>query len=466
MVSSAPLRPNAQANGQLGRGNPSPYVLVLDERHQPLMPCHPARARVFFRQGRAVVVRHSPFTIRLRDRVGGDRQPVLLGIDPGSKCTGLAVVRQAGETRHALWLGELHHRGEQIRQKLAQRRAYRQRRRTANLRYRAPRFQNRRRPAGWLPPSLYHRVETTIQWVTRLQRWIPISEIAMELVRFDTQALQEPEISGVEYQRGTLWGYEIREYLLEKWGRHCVYCRTTSISLQIEHIIPRSRGGSSRVSNLTLACERCNQRKGNQTAKEYGFPQVQAQAQRPLHDATVVNSTRWTLYHALQTFGLPVAVGSGGRTKWNRLRFGISKRHALDALCVGEVEGVRRWLVPSLIITATGRGAYQRTRVTRHGFPRGILMRRKESHGFRTGDLVRAIVPTGRNSGTHVGRLAVRASGSFNLKTVVRTVQGISHRYCRLLMRADGYTYHWSLTPHKDAPPPRPKGKDLRREAS
>lgn len=427
------------------------------------MPCHPARARMLLQQGRAVVERQYPFTIRLRDRVGGDRQPVVLGIDPGSKVTGLAVARFDGEVRHALWLGEIQHRGGLIRKKLSQRRAYRRRRRSANIRHRAPRFQNRRRPAGWLAPSLRHRVDTTIQWVSRLQRWMPISQLALELVRFDTQAMQQPDIIGVEYQQGTLVGYEIREYLLEKWGRRCVYCQATDIPLQIEHLIPKSRGGSNRVSNLTFACVRCNQRKGNQTAEEYGFPQIQAQAKRPLQDTAAVNSTRWTLYRALQMFGLPVDVGSGGRTKWNRHRFGIPKTHALDALCVGAVEGIASWPSQTLQISATGRGAYQRTRVTAQGFPRGYLMRSKMCHGFRTGDLARATVPTGRHRGTYQGRVAIRATGSFNLKTADQTVQGIPHRFCRLLMRTDGYTYSIINSQTKDAPPPRPEGRGLRR---
>jgi 5-methylcytosine-specific restriction endonuclease McrA len=84
----------------------------------------------------------------------------------------------------------------------------------------------------------------------------------MELVKFDTQLMENPDISGIEYQQGELAGYEVREYLLEKWGRKCAYCSETDLPLQIEHIIPRSRGGSDRVSNLTLACEGCNRLKG------------------------------------------------------------------------------------------------------------------------------------------------------------------------------------------------------------
>ena len=133
-----------------------------------------------------------------------------------------------------------------------------------------------------------------------------------------------------------------------------------------------------------------------------------------------MNATRWALYRALAATGLPVSTGSGGRTKFNRLRFSIPKAHALDAVCAGNMDSitdVRGWQQPTLLITANGRGSYKRTRLTAHGFPRGYLMRSKSVHGFTTGDMVRAIVPTGKKLGSYVARVAVRASGSFNLQT-------------------------------------------------
>ena len=144
--------------------------------------------------------------------------------------------------------------------------------------------------------------------------------------------------------------------------------------------------------------------------------------------------------------GLPVSTGSGGRTKWNRTRFEVPKTHALDALCVGNVEGVTGWSLPTLVVKATGRGSYQRTRLTAYGFPRGSLMREKSVQGFRTGDLVRAVVPTGKKAGVHVGRVAIRATGNFNIQKLSGVVQGISFRHCRVLMRGDGYTYELKHT--------------------
>ena len=89
-----------------------------------------------------------------------------------------------------------------------------------------------------------------------------------------------------------------------------------------------------------------------------------------------------------------------------------------------------------------GRGSYQRTRLTKHGFPRGYLMRQKQVHGFQTGDMVRAIVPTGKKAGTYTGRVAVRKRGSFNIQRSAGTVSDISYKYCTLIQRSDGYGYY------------------------
>jgi 5-methylcytosine-specific restriction endonuclease McrA len=428
-------------------------VFVLDKRKHPLMPCSEKRARLLLARGRAVVVRVYPFTIRLKDRVGGAVQPLRIKIDPGSKVTGVAVVRENGQAQHVLALMELVHRGRHISKALDQRRAFRRRRRS-QLRYRAPRFNNRTKPKGWLAPSLQHRVDTTISLVRRLRALAPVTGISQELVRFDMQKLENPEIRGVEYQQGTLLGYEVRECLLEKWGRECAYCAETDTPREVEHIVPRASGGSNRVSNLALACNPCNQEKDTQTLKSFfatskrlkphqnRLPRVLEQCKKPLRDAAAVNTTRWALYRSLGETGLPIEVGTGGRTKFNRRRLGIPKTHALDAACVGDVAEIFNWHVPMLAIKAAGRGSYKRTRLTKHGFPRGYLMRQKKVHGFQTGDMVRALVPKGTKAGTWLGRVAVRKTGSFNIQTLAGAVQGVPHRNCHLVQKADGYGYH------------------------
>lgn len=418
-------------------------VFVWDKKKRPLMPCTEKRARVLLKRGRAVIHRLYPFTIRLKDRLLEESvlQPVGLKCDPGSKITGVALVRRDetpdGYLDHALHLSEIAHRGDAVRERMQKRAAYRRRRRTAHLRYRAPRFDNRRRAHGWLPPALRSRVDNVLSWANRYRRWAPLAFIEVESVRFDTQALQNPEVSGVEYQRGELFGYEVREYRLEKWGRRCAYCGAAGVPLEIEHIVPQSRGGSHRVSNLTLACRACNQAKGNRTAAAFGHPDVQAQAKAPLKHAAAVNTTRYAIRNGLSAMSLPVRTWTGGRTKWNRERFCLPKTHALDALCVGDMAGVSGANAPVLEITAQGRGQRCRTNVDAYGFPRGYRLRSKTVHGFRTGDLVCAAVPKGKYTGVHIDPVVVRASGSFR----VGKADGIAWRYCRLLQRADGYGY-------------------------
>lgn len=433
------------------------------------MPCSQKRARKLLACGRARVHRLYPFTIRLVDLSfeACKLQPLRLSIDPGSRVTGICVARveptqDADPVMHITFLLELVHRGQAIRDALLRRAAFRRRRRGANLRHRAPRFDNRRRTAGWLAPSLQHRVGTTIAWVTRLRRLAPITHLAQELVRFDTQLMQDAEIRGAQYQQGELAGYEVREYLLEKLGRSCQYCDATGVPLDVEHIVPRSRGGSDRVSNLTLACRCCNERKGNRSVEEFlahdpvRAARIKARAKAPLKDAAAVNATRLALFGALRDSGLTVEAATGGRTKYNRVRLGIAKTHALDAACAGTLSDVRGPAQPALQVTCTGRGSRCRTRVDSFGLPRGYLMREKSVHGFRTGDMVLADVPSGKKAGAHVGRVAVRRTGSFNLQTDRGVLQGISHRHCKLVARGDGYRYgmhqHHNMTTRKGAP--------------
>ncbi len=238
-------------------------VFVLSSSEDPLMPCHPARARELLRDGKAAVYRRIPFTIVLKHRADGDTQPVELKVDPGSKTTGIALVGEFKRGRRAIFGANLSHRGQAVKDALESRRSLRRSRRARKTRYRAPRFLNRTRPKGWLPPSLMSRVDNVQSWGNKLGKFSPLSALAVETVRFDMQKMENPEISGVEYQQGELIGYEVREYLLEKWGRKCAYCYKEGVPLEVEHIVPKSLGGSNRVSNLTLACRPCNEKKGS-----------------------------------------------------------------------------------------------------------------------------------------------------------------------------------------------------------
>lgn len=393
--------------------------------------------------GKASVFRKFPFTIILNKEVDASPEPLELKLDPGSKTTGIAI-KQGDKV---IFGAELQHRGQQIKEALLSRRQLRRGRRNRKTRYRQARFLNRTRLDGKLAPSLQHRVETTLTWVRKLMRFAPIASIVKELVRFDLQLMQNPEISGVLYQQGELQGYEVREYLLTKWHRQCAYCSVENVAFEIEHIQPKSRGGSDRVSNLTLACHDCNQKKGNQdvraflAAKPDLLNRILKQAKLPLKDAAAVNSARWALFNALKETGLPVTTGTGGQTKFNRNRLGLPKSHWLDAACVGNVETLEVLISKPLLIAAKGHGTRQMCGTNKYGFPTRHKSRVQIHNGFQTGDIVSATVTAGKKLGSYVGRVLCRASGSFDIVAKSGRVTGISHKYCSPIHKKDGYSY-------------------------
>jgi len=293
-------------------------------------------------------------------------------------------------------------------------------------------------------------VLNTVTWVKRLQLLAPVSSLSYELIRFDLQKMENPEISGVEYQQGTLYGYELKGYLLAKWKHTCAYCGAKDVPLEIEHVVPKANGGTDRVSNLTVSCRECNQKKGTQDIRAFfsGNParlsEVLSQLKGPLKDAAAVNSTRWRLFEELMETGLPIETGSGGRTKFNRTTQGYRKDHWIDAACVGEtgadidIDGVN-----PLRAKSSGHGCRRMCLMDEFGFPRSGAKTTDPVHGFQTGDRVKAIVPKGKKAGTHIGRVAIRKSGYFDITTPGGKVEGISYRYCRHLYIADGYNYHF-----------------------
>jgi len=322
------------------------------------------------------------------------------------------------------------------------------------------------------------RINNVYNWAQKLMKFGAVSRIAVETARFDTQKLVNPEIAGTLYQQGTLKGYEIREYLLQKWGRQCAYCDKSGVRLQIEHIHAKRWGGTNRISNLAIACGDCNNEKGTRDISEFlahdpkRLEKILAQAQRPLRDAAVMNSIRYAIGNALKSLGLPVSFYTGGRTKMNRIKQGYPKEHWIDAACVG-ITGEDVKIAPNftpLYIRAMGRGNRQKCQMNSHGFPRTKLNKKtgrrepekargpKRVYGFQTGDYVKGTITRGKNKGTYIGRVTIRANGKFEVSSKQKGVAvslpngkslkvNPSWKNCSLLQHADGYSY--SHTPPK-----------------
>lgn len=216
-------------------------VITLDKHKHPLGVCTERRARILLGKRRACVYRYYPFTIIVKDTDIRDIVPkdeYQIKIDPGAKHTGIAVV--CVNDNAVVFYQQIEHRGEQVKNNLDTRRATRRKRRNRETRYRKPKWGNKqlrkdaklmydtKRPNGWLPPSVMSVADNVIAWVVRLCRLFHITGCSFEAVRFDTQLLNNPNISGEAYQHGTLFGYEIKEYILDKYGHTCQYCNGAS----------------------------------------------------------------------------------------------------------------------------------------------------------------------------------------------------------------------------------------------
>ncbi len=360
-------------------------VMVWNMRGLPLMPTTPQKARKIITKGQATVIQRSPFTIQLQYATGETTPPITLGIDAGYGKIGFAALTAKQE----LIVGEVHLRKD-IPAKLTARRHYRRTRRSNKTRYRPRRFNNRDRPKGWLAPSMQHKLESHQRLIAKLQQWLPISILVVEVATFDTQKLQNPEIQGIEYQQGTLTGYKIKEYLLHKWGRKCAYCGKTKLPLEVEHIIPKSREGSDRESNLTISCRNCNQKKANRTAKEFGYPKIHAKAKETLKVVPFMNLVRSRLVDKLNceaTYGFI--------TKYHRIKLGLSKSHANDVFVIAG--GTTQVRSNPYLVSQTRRNNRQ-LQTNRKGFKPAI---RRQRYPYQPNDLIRYNHQAYRVNGTH-----------------------------------------------------------------
>ena len=316
---------------------------VLDQQGKPLMPTtRLGKVYRLLKTQKAHIVSYEPFTIQLDYEPDTHIiQPMTLGVDSGAIHSGYSVANEHREYYSAEVISR-----DDISKRLSDRRMYRQNRRSRKTRYRKPRFNNRKnKKKGWLPPSLEQKVAVQLNEIDHLHRYFPIEKIIIEVAEFDIQKIKDPNISGIEYQQGTLQGYNIRNYLLEKHGRKCFYCGKTVSNFEVEHMLPKSRGGSNRIDNLTLSCHSCNQKKGTLTAEEFIKQTLPAEKvakklkqlskeKRLFKYMAHMNATRWTLYDAINDKYPNVKMTYGYITKYNRIQAGLPKAHHIDAKCI------------------------------------------------------------------------------------------------------------------------------------
>ncbi|AHE95216.1 HNH endonuclease [Campylobacter fetus subsp. venerealis] len=420
-------------------------VLVIDKHKHPCNAISKAYARILLHSKQAVIHRQYPFTIRLKNNNAVKKDTTyVIKIDPGASVTGISIV---DNSNNVIMFAELIHRGKVIKRNLDSRRAVRRSRRQRKTRYRPARFQNRTKPQSWLAPSVKSRADNVINFVRKLKRFLNINKVEIERVSFDTaQMSSEKPLYGSDYQQGTLYQTELRSYLFKKYNCRCIYCGNKAE--EIEHVIPKSKGGTNSVHNLVIACRKCNELKDKLSLKEFGklvgkdFSHLEPK-KLPKY-AAIVQSARNYMFQEIIKIVPDTASYDAWLTKYNREELELPKQHYYDALSVGEINNYKFLTDKVLIISAKGRGSRQMCRMDSYGFPRTSAKAFKSVKGFQTGDIVKAIVPTGLKQGEYLGRVAVRVNGYFNITTQDgSTQQGVGYKFCRLLQRNDGYSYNY-----------------------
>ena len=375
-------------------------VHVLSKDGKALMPCHPAKARKLLKEGKAKPVKGKTgyFTIQLLYGSSGYRQDIVVGIDTGAKRVPIAAVGN----------GKVYYAKEEIlrtdvKKQLSDRSRYRRTRRNRKTRYRKPRFLNRVKtkcsrcgvnnvPKRWkkikrktgkskkkvcngraqlcrkcqgnkgrhqkphvLAPSVINRAESILNDVHKLSQTLPISKIILEIASFDTQKMASAKIEGAEYQHGTLFGYETKQYLLTVHKHKCAYCGGLSGDniLQVEHISPKSKGGTDKVNNLTLSCRVCNEAKGSLTLDQWekvlransceinekrvkSIPAIKRQSKlkKGFQYSVLTQSYKNYLLAELRK-DFVVEITFGTSTKYYRNQLGLPKSQINDALVIG-----------------------------------------------------------------------------------------------------------------------------------
>ncbi|MDZ4071006.1 MAG: RNA-guided endonuclease IscB [Sediminibacterium sp.] len=233
-------------------------VYVLSVEGLPLMPCSKAKARKLLKAQKANVVTCFPFTIQLNFVCENKVQDVDMGIDSGYQNIGFSCV----STDKELASGTVRMDGKTS-ERLMERRIYRRGRRN-KLWYRKPRFLNRKKKEDWLPPSIQRRYDTHLKIIRQLKRLLPISSVTIEVANFDIAKIENPEISGTDYQQGDMYGYQnMRSYLMARERGCCQLCHKQFSKGQpshIHHCLERSKGGSNRPKNLAILHKKCHDR--------------------------------------------------------------------------------------------------------------------------------------------------------------------------------------------------------------
>lgn len=307
-------------------------VFVLNKHGEPLMPCKPRKARILLKEKKAKIVSYEPFTIQLLYGSSGYKQETTIGIDTGAKNIGVAIKTE----NKVIAKGEIELRGD-IKFNLTIRRQYRRGRRYRKTRYRQARFQNRKRPEGWLPPSIQSRINHTFNWIDKFTKLLPNPKLIIEVGKFDVQKMQSPSIEGTEYQKGNTYGYyDVRYYVFARDNYTCQVCKGKNKILRTHHIIYKSEGGSDKANNLITVCTGCHTSENHKKGGIFYKWMLEGKKLPSYKETPFMNIIRKKIYKKYPD----AQIVYGSYTTPRRKELGLEKTHYNDALAITGMEQV------------------------------------------------------------------------------------------------------------------------------
>lgn len=398
-------------------------VYVISREGKPLMPTNRhGKVRRLLKQGLAKVVRREPFTIQLLYDSTTYVQPVVVGVDIGSKTVGISAITEKRE----LFSAEIELRRD-IKKLLLQRREYRRFRRYRKRRYRNPKFLNRRKPKGWLAPSLQWRVDVHVKLVDFVAKILPVSKVVVEVAPFDIHKIVNPDVKGKGYQNGVQKGFwDVREYCLWRAGYKSELSGKEGV-LQVHHIVPRSQGGTDNPSNLIVLT------KEEHEAVHEGKIKIlpgRIKKVKILKDASYVSVIGWHIVNRLRE-NYQVDVTYGSITKAKRLEMGLEKTHRNDAFVIAggnkDISKLNEWYFGKFF-RRQNRSLHKANPIKGGKRPVNTV---KQVNGFRRFDKVKYKDKIGIITG-------LRSSGYFSITTLSgeKISDSVKHSELRLLEKS------------------------------
>jgi hypothetical protein len=415
-------------------------VYVKNLRGEALMPTTPKKARKLLKENKAKIISYEPFIIQLLYATGETKQPVSIGIDLGTKHIGLAIQSE----NKVIAKGEIELRDD-VKSLIETRKIYRRSRRSRKTRYRKPRFDNRKRPDNWLPPSIQSRLDNTFMWIDKYMELLPDPTLTIEVGKFDVQKMINPDIESKGYQEGNTYGYyDTRYYVFARDSYTCQVCKKKGKILQTHHIIYKSKGGTDRANNLITVCTDCHNHKNHQEGEVFYKWMADKKKMPSYKETPFMNIIRKRVFEKYPNANITY----GSITTPKRKELGLDKTHYNDALVIsgveeGFIDNVGIFKIKQFrkkkrsLHEATARKGRKESNTTQKRNSKNT----KYSNGFYLNDKVRIFDEIGFISGFCSGGCYVKDIEDNYITIPEKTYKQVSFRYLEFIRHNNDWQF-------------------------